>query len=73
MQIILFNNGNTCISEKGKQLNEFQDSWLIIYIEYLIKKGIDPTKVEFILPDGNKAIIYKWESSYNWRIENANT
>ena len=68
MEVIFFGNGNTAVLEDGKQVPHLQKSWLMLYVEFLESKGIDPTKVKYSLPIGKEAEVFKTPDGYNWRI-----
>ena len=66
-EVMFFNNGNTAFfSEEGEQLAELQKSWFIFYINFLVEKGIDPTKGAYTFPNGKAAKVFKTEDGYNW-------
>jgi hypothetical protein len=68
MRAILFNNGNTGFFDyKGEQVAELQQSWLLMYVNFLKEKGIDPTKIDIELPCG-KVKIFEIPGGYNWQI-----
>ena len=69
IDVLLFPNGNSAVLVNGKQMPELQKSWLILFIEHLEDKGIDPTKVIFALPSGQKVKVFKNPNNdYNWRL-----
>jgi len=69
MEIMFFNNGNTVIFENNEQARSLQIGWIELYIEHLIKNRIDPALIDYIMPDGKSANVFKTESGYNWRIK----
>lgn len=69
MEVLFFQNGNTAVLENGKQMPEFQESWLIMFVKFLESKGIDSTEVGFSLPFGLRAKVFKTsDGDYNWEI-----
>lgn len=75
--IQFFSNGNTmAIDENGNQIGYLQESWFLLYINYMYKTyGFDkenpnmtssPEEIEFILPNGQKAQYI--EKFNNWKI-----
>lgn len=71
MKICFFNNGNTeAFDNDGNQIPELQVGWIELYFNILEIHGYDPAKVDFILPDGKKAIPYKTaDNLWNWNIK----
>jgi hypothetical protein len=71
MEVWLFINGNTAvIGDDGMQMPELQQSWLVLFAEYLESEGFDPTKVDFTLPSGLRVEMFKTSNNdYNWRIK----
>lgn len=68
--ITFYNNGNTMAFDKtGRQVPELQESYLLLYCKFLKSKDVDPTKVKFILTDGNEAEVFETEDGYNWKIK----
>ena len=69
MKVIFFPNGNTIVFENGKQVPELQQSWLLLYVKMLTEQGIDPTTVEFVLPDTRHADVFRLDGGrFNWDI-----
>ncbi len=68
---VFFSNGNTgFFDEKGRQVSKLQRSWLQLYIEFLEKEGGDPTEIEFILPNGDRAQVFKTpRGRWNWEVK----
>lgn len=67
-EVMFFSNGNTAFFKDGKQVPELQESWLLIYVNFLKEKGYiqeDIEQIKINLPDGNIAKI----EGNNWRIE----
>jgi len=67
IEVIFFPNGNTAVCKDCKQIPELQESWLLLYVNFLLTKGIDPTEVDFWLPTG-KAKVFKTPKGYEWKI-----
>ncbi len=63
---VLFKNGCTAYFRDGEQVGELQKSWFMLYVEFLVANGIDPTKVEFELPDG-KYQVFRTEDGWNYQ------
>lgn len=69
MKVIFFLNGNTaCVNDKGIQEPVLQKPYFELYCEFLEKQGIDPSLIEFTMPDGSKARAFRVESGWNWEI-----
>jgi hypothetical protein len=69
MKVIFFSNGNTiCFDEKGEQVPELQKSWFLLYAQFLESKGIDVQNIEYQLPSGGYAKIFKTSIGYNWEV-----
>lgn len=70
MEIELFDSGlNMVFESRDKQAIIADKSWFIIYAEYLFNNGIDPTKQDFILPNGRRAKIIKIDNKYSFQME----
>jgi len=71
MKVYFFDNGNSCVfNEKDQQVASLNKSWLLLYVEFLKSKGLNPTDFEFKMPNAKIAKIFKMEDgNYNWRIE----
>jgi hypothetical protein len=68
--VFFFPNGNTAYCDDGEQVPRLQKSWLLLYVDYAVANGVDPTTVEFNLPMGGKARVFKTdEGDWNWRME----
>ena len=68
MKAIFFPNGNTrYFDQNGQQVPELQQSWLLLYVEFLKSKNIDPLTIEYELPNG-KARLFKTDDGYNWQF-----
>lgn len=66
--VLFFGNGNSAFfDENNRQVPEIQESWLLLYIEFLGERGIEPKDVEFIMPDGTKWEVFETGAGYNWR------
>ena len=69
VKVMFFPNGNTAAFRDGKQVPELQESWMLLYVQLLSGVGIDPTQVEFTMPDGSHANIFETEDGrYSWRL-----
>ena len=71
---MFFNNGNTAATDvDGQQIPELQRSWLVLFAEFLEKQGVDPLQVEFMLPGGLHArlfkIPYERGGGFKWHVE----
>lgn len=66
--VFFFAGGNTAVCNRDKQIPELQQSWLLMFIEFLQSKGVKVEDIEEIrLPDGSQAEYLK--ESHNWRIK----
>jgi hypothetical protein len=73
VRITFFPNGTNTAFENDEQVPAAQRPWLLVFAEYLVSQGIDPTAQEFVMPDGNGAKIFVFkdedgEVSYNWGL-----
>ena len=68
-EIMFFGNGNTSYFEKEKQMPKLQTSWLLLYVDFLEKQGVNPLDGVYIMPDGKKATIFKTREGYNWEFK----
>lgn len=70
-QIYFFANGVTAVcDDAGKQVPEFQESWISLFVSYLESKGADPTQFQFHMPDGRRAEPFRTTDpvGWNWHI-----
>ena len=61
MKIIFFPNGNTAAFENGMQVPILQESWFMLYVHMIAAIGVDPTEVEFTMPDTSKVRVTERE------------
>lgn len=71
-KVYFFPNGNTAVLINEKQSSEHQRSWFLKYVNFLKRKGIDVLNSEYILPNGDKAELFKIKNGYNWKINKGN-
>lgn len=70
LKVYLFANGNSAVfGDNDEQIAELQTSWLLLFAQHLAIHGINPLEVDYRLPDGRKASLFKIEDGYNWSIE----
>jgi len=70
MKVIFFANGNTAFCDaEGQQVPELQKSYMQLYCEFLVSKGIDPAGVEFNFPNGSKAKAFLIGVGDRWNWE----
>ena len=71
-KIYFFRNGNTLVyagQKDSDQIPELQESWILLYLEFLVSKGYDPEEFKFMFPDGKEGRFFKLDDeSYNWEI-----
>ena len=67
MEVYFFPNGNTAVTENNRQITELQKSWFLLFVDFLVSKGIDPTKVNYHLLSRD-AEVFKIPNGYNWRF-----
>lgn len=68
-EVLFFKNGNTA-ALNGEQMTELQRPWILLYVEFLVSKGIDPTGIAFRLPDGKTtARVFNTSEGFNWEIQ----
>ena len=66
---LFFANGNTAFFDESGQVPELQRSWLKMYIAFLQEHGIDPTKVDYTLPNSSHAVVFPTsDGDFNWQI-----
>lgn len=69
LKVVFYPNGLTGAFRNGEQVPELQESWFQLYLLELVRQGIDPEEVEFILPCGDGASVFETsEGGYNWKI-----
>lgn len=72
MKITFFANGMNMAFEDNEQVPVAQMPWILVFVEYLVSQGIDPTEHEIELPNRQRAKILKFvdddngEIVYNW-------
>ncbi len=71
MKVIFFANGNTAFCDaEGQQVPELQKSYMQLYCEFLVVRGVDPAKVEFTMPNGSIAKAFLTdEERWNWEFK----
>lgn len=68
-RVMFFANGNTAVLDEGGQIPELQESWLLVFVEWLKSRGIDPDQCDIVMPNGDRAILFKTgEGSLSWRL-----
>ena len=70
MKVLFGSGGETaCFDDGDQQIPELNRSWILLYAEYLVREGIDPTKVVFEMPGSMfKAEVFKTKYGFNWRL-----
>ena len=69
VRVMFFPNGNTaCFDEEGEQIPKLQESWFILYLQFLSSNGINPIDIEYDFPLGDKVSVFEIPNGYNWRI-----
>jgi len=66
-EVYFFRNGNTAFLD-GAQVPELQRPWILLYVEFLVSKGVDPLGIVFRLPDGKNARVFKTSEGFNWEF-----
>ena len=69
ISVMFFTNGNTAVFENEKQRAELQESWALLFVEFLLKKGVDPTKCNYAFQGRGNAKVVKTDEGYNWIFE----
>lgn len=64
------NGGTACCNENGEQIPELQQSWLLMWVDFMKSKGYNPEDLrEIHLPSGRVKLHVINEDgviSYNW-------
>jgi hypothetical protein len=74
-KVYFFLNGNTAFFKGENQVPKLQEAWIILYIKFLEKNGIDPETCEFQMPSGRIARPFRIKDAYtkkagwNWRFD----
>lgn len=68
LKVMFFPNGNTVAFRDGQQVPDLNESWLLLYVGLLVAAGIDPTEVEFTMPNASHATVFEIEGGYNWEF-----
>ena len=68
--VMFFRNGNTAIfDEHGQQDTHLQEPWILVYMDYLRRHGVETEGLDISMPDGRRAIIDKMtDDNYTWRV-----
>lgn len=72
--VYFFPNGNTaCCDQAGQQMGELQQSWFLMWIEFVKSKGFDPAAIKEIhLPSGRAKLLTFTDDDgtvkYNWQM-----
>jgi len=73
--VYFFPNGNTAVmNSEGQQVGELQQPWLLLFAKFIeanateALKG-DLEKIQWHLPSGQIAELFKVEDDYNWRVK----
>ena len=70
LKVMFFPNGNTAAFKNGQQVPDLQEPWLLLYVQLLAAVEIDPTEVEFTMPDRSHARVFERDDGgYNWRFD----
>lgn len=73
MEVLFFQSGSTAVFKDNEQQPKLQESWILLYAQFLKEKGIDPTKVNYkINMNGNirnVTIFEMKDGGYNWKVE----
>ena len=71
IKVTFYSNGNTTAFKDGAQVPELQIPWFLLYIQELVRQGVDPTEVEFVMPSGpTPNVINVSGDVYSWSFEN---
>jgi len=68
LSVLLMEWGQTATFKDNEQATEIQEPWILVFAEYLKNKGVDPTFVEYTLPNGQRAEVFETQEGYNWKI-----
>lgn len=70
MNVYFLANGNTAVFKNGQQVPKLQEPWILQYVRLLVEAGIDPTEVEFTMPDRLHARVFRLEDGrFSWRFD----
>lgn len=63
--VVHWENGMTMVfNNSGEQIPELQKPWFRIYLEWLESKGVEPSEIQFNLPDQNAYKAKKMADGY---------
>ena len=66
-KVVTFSSsGQTLVS--GQEPSKLQKNWLLCFVDYMVSIGENPEDYTFELPNGQKATIFKTDSSYNYKL-----
>ena len=70
VKVFLFPNGNAAVTgEDGQQIKELQESWLLMFAQFLQINDVDIENSEFNMPNGQTAKIFALDDgSYYYLI-----
>jgi hypothetical protein len=69
--VIFFPNGNTAVFDDSNQIPELQKSWLLVFVQFLEDRGIDPAGIEFTMPNRLTVRLFRNEDGWNWGFDDA--
>ena len=67
-EVMFFSNGNTAVFVNGKQVSKCQESWFVMFVDFLDVNGIDVLKTKYRMPNGDNAELVKTDDGYTWKI-----
>ena len=57
-------------TDKGERIPELQKPYILMFAEFLKRNNVNPLEVEFTIPSGRKATVFKAsDGGYNWEIK----
>ena len=68
IKVMFFSSGSTAAFRDGQQVPMLQESWLMLYVQVVVARGIDPTELDIVLPDGRHAKIFEADGTLNWQV-----
>ena len=67
-KVSFFKNGLTAAFEDGQQLPQLQESWFVLYLQFIAAAGFDPTEIDFFMPNARSVKVFRLEDgSFLWR------
>jgi hypothetical protein len=69
LSVYFFPNGTIAFMHDNVVRPELGGLWMGDYIDRLVAAGVDPTTVEFHMPNGLRATVHRATGGFSWTLE----